>query len=122
PFPGSGLPLITQHIQKAPPSIQKEVPEAPDAFAELLLRLMAKAPRERGPSATWVAEQLEAIARLEERAPPRPWLTLPVRGALLVLLVGAIGAALLLRPSSPPPPPPPPSPPEVAIDEPAEGQ
>ncbi|MEV0419148.1 serine/threonine-protein kinase [Streptosporangium canum] len=48
PFgPETGLSIVRQHLESAPPSVQEFAPWVPDDIAELILRLLAKEPDDR---------------------------------------------------------------------------
>jgi serine/threonine protein kinase len=90
PFPQDDLfALMTALATQHPPHVQELAPDLPPALAELVMRLLAKNPAERLPSALAVAEALEALERGENPVlpkrpappPPRRW---PLRSLLLV--------------------------------------
>jgi len=66
PFPApqyqTPLQKMKAHAATVPPRLQQQRPEAPKALADLLGRLLAKAPAQRPANATEVAEALEPFA------------------------------------------------------------
>ena len=62
PFPGSNaVQVLLGHIRKPPPDPREREPRAPDALADLCMRLLAKSPAERPVSARAVALELSAL-------------------------------------------------------------
>jgi WD40 repeat protein/predicted Ser/Thr protein kinase len=105
PFPGDdAVATLVAVVTENPPHPAAVNPELPPALAALIMRLLAKEPRDRPPSARAVAEALGAMAAdptLPLRAVTRParaggcgrWLLLA--GAAIVLLGGVVLAAAL---------------------------
>jgi hypothetical protein len=98
PFPGSGamavLWALTQEQPKSPRELNAEVPPA---LSDLTMRLLAKDPQDRPPTARAVVEAIAAI----ERAQAQQALTAPARRrrqplalAAAVLVLGAAGSLL----------------------------
>jgi hypothetical protein len=114
PFDGTGLQLLREHVEAAPPPLRRLVPEAPAALEALVLSLLEKSPARRPASADEVAERLEAIAQsdLPARAVSRGAIALV---ALASAAVGATVGVVCVKSSSRPAPAPPvvapPSPP-----------
>jgi class 3 adenylate cyclase len=67
PFPGDdAVAIVGQHLNAVPVAPSRHNPEVPRALDELVLRLLAKAPDDRPPSAA------EALAEIEELASRTP--------------------------------------------------
>ncbi len=114
PFEGQGMELVTKHLTEVPAALSSLVPGVPRELDALVLRLLAKQPAERGGSASEVARELDAIAKMT--APARRAGALVAGGFLLVAALG--GSAFYLAPKKEaPPPPPPPAPPPVTTPE-----
>lgn len=103
PFPGRNVleVLRSQAVDEPTPPRQLN-PDVPPALAGLTLRLLAKDPRDRPPSADAVAEELAALERAgagEPQARParRRRRPLAFAAGLLVITLGAAG--VLLGPS-----------------------
>ncbi len=112
PFAGTGYGLVAKHLRETPASLApKGVPKELDA---LVLRLLAKRPDDRPPTATAVAEELEGLLGGKEPAPRSTrgrWIAIPF------VLAGTLAAGVFFetrrgpessapRPTTPPPPPP----------------
>ena len=68
PFTGpSSMAIITKHLFEKPPSPRAAVPELTEGFASVVLKMLAKQPRQRYQSP---AELLEDITRLLNGRPP----------------------------------------------------
>ncbi len=119
PFQGSDAmaTLIAAAVDPPAPPLERN-PELPPALSELILRLLAKDPAQRPPSADAVAAELEAIEsqkRARGGAPRDPgdrvrrrWLSSMTAAAALLLVPGPLG------PARPGPAPPLPAPPRAA--------
>ncbi len=73
PFSGSFTALVTQHLWQSPPPLQGRAPAITAEIEQVVLRAMAKDPRQRFPSVVAFAEALEqasgyASSRAELRA------------------------------------------------------
>jgi hypothetical protein len=93
PFAGkdrlSTLLAVVRHHPRPPRPAR---PEAPPELSHLIMRLLAKDPTRRPPSALEVVAALEEIERATPRPPRRrPWL--PAAVATAALLLAALGAA-----------------------------
>jgi hypothetical protein len=99
PFSGSGMALVTKHLREVPASPRESAPDMPVELERLILRLLAKDPRERGPGASEVARELDAIARGGERHGSAK----VVAGALAALLMAGVlaGVKLVAGPGKP---------------------
>jgi len=104
--PFTGRDVINVLIEVAtvePPSPRTLNPQLPVAFSDLIVKLLAKRPEDRPPSARSVVDSLEAI---ERRRQPRPglirWLAAT---AALVLIAASVTAWLLPSHEKPVPPP-----------------
>jgi predicted ATPase/DNA-binding CsgD family transcriptional regulator/tRNA A-37 threonylcarbamoyl transferase component Bud32 len=74
PFSGSFTALVTQHLWQSPPPLQGRAPEITAEIEQVVLRALAKDPKQRFPSVVAFAEALEqasghASSRAELRAP-----------------------------------------------------
>ncbi|HYF00704.1 MAG TPA: serine/threonine-protein kinase [Planctomycetota bacterium] len=132
PFTGAtALAVLNKHIHEAPVPPSTANPKVPSVLSDIVLKLMAKRPQDRYPSAGAAATALEnflAGKAVDARLPWRARLeAVPVRtrkiaaaaaGALGVLIVAGLVAALAGG-SKPPPPPPPPAPERTADAPPA---
>ena len=128
PFVTSGdswVPLMDAHRHQPPPPLRAHCPEAPAELANLVQRLLAKAPGDRPGSAREVAELLapftvghdlpallthDRTTKRVDRTPgtisaaPRGWRMKPLVGAaigLAVLFLGTLGALRFLAPPQP---------------------
>jgi serine/threonine-protein kinase len=73
PFPnGNKLEKLMYHQLNQPPPVQGLRPEAPEAVADIIDRLLAKNPEDRIQSAAELAALLEPLAKYPEGAPPVP--------------------------------------------------
>jgi hypothetical protein len=64
PFTGTTFAdLCASHLAATPPSVRSLAPDVPAAFDELVARLLAKKPADRGTSMASIGGELEAIAR-----------------------------------------------------------
>jgi serine/threonine protein kinase len=110
----SEVAVLNAHLHDPPPKLMKAAPELPAALDDVVARALSKSPLDRYPSAgEFVAAARSAVA---ERRVHRRRLALSVG---LLLLAGAVGAALALgisslvtdnpRPVAQAPPPPAPS-------------
>jgi WD40 repeat protein len=64
PFPADNLmALLTALATESPPAVGDLAPDVPPALAELVLRLLARDPADRPPSAQAVVEELRALER-----------------------------------------------------------
>jgi serine/threonine protein kinase len=71
PFQGAPGPMMYQHLQKPPPPPSSQNPALPAAIDAVLLRALAKQPRERFPSVAAFAEALaRAVTGQEAEAAP----------------------------------------------------
>ncbi|HZV02390.1 MAG TPA: protein kinase family protein, partial [Planctomycetota bacterium] len=116
PFAGTGYMLVARHLRDRPASlVPRGVPKDLDA---LVLRLLAKRPDDRPPTATAVAEELESL--LGEKPPSRsaraPWIAIPI--LLGAALVAGVFFGTHREPTEAPRPPTvtPPPPPRVFKD------
>jgi WD40 repeat protein len=104
--------LLMRVVLEHPPPPRQVNPALPPALADLIVKLLAKRPDERPPSAQVVAD---AFAAIEEARRPRPsrrrWLLL----AAAALLAGA-GLTVWLLPRERPEPLPPPEPGQVTFE------
>jgi formylglycine-generating enzyme required for sulfatase activity/tRNA A-37 threonylcarbamoyl transferase component Bud32 len=104
PFDGRGFELVKAHLLERPrPPRDVAQIELPEPFEALVLRLLEKDPAARGPGASEVAAELDAIAGGVPRAPARSRLWIAV---VVVVLVAIAGGSLALGRRSPPPEPP----------------
>ena len=128
PFTGAtALAVLNKHIHEAPAPPASVNPKVPTVLSDIVLKLMAKRPQDRFPSAGAAAKALENFlagkavdaslpwrARLEGLPPRTRKIAAAAAGALGVLLLAGLVAALAGGGKTPPPPPPPPPPPTAA--------
>jgi predicted ATPase len=113
PFHGSFPEIASQHLSVSPPPLREKTPKIPQAVEQVILRVLAKDPKERFVSVQDFALTLEEVSKGESS-----WRTLPMLAshpveaelasksnvpAPLTLLIGreqevAEACALLLRP------------------------
>ena len=100
PFQGANAVATLVAVAAQDPRPPRELrPDLPPALAELVLRLLAKKPEARFPSALAVVQAIQAVEQSPLRRRParsRPWLRI-VLAAAVVLLLRALGVACLLR-------------------------
>jgi eukaryotic-like serine/threonine-protein kinase len=75
PFRGATLRVLAAHLTEAPPPLARVRPDVPAPLAELVARLLEKAPADRPQAAREVLRALESIAtprRASGRAPRPP--------------------------------------------------
>lgn len=85
PFDGSTIQVIQAHVNEAPQDIRERRADCPDALAEVVMRMLAKAPGDRWPTLD------DAIDALGGRAPRR---TDPVRAVMARLSAWTHGVKL----------------------------
>jgi eukaryotic-like serine/threonine-protein kinase len=107
PFHGEQVRVLFAQVEDAPPALSSLAPGIPPELERVVLRLLAKAPAQRYPSAESVRQELKAFlsrkapARKEAAAPPgAPEARKPVKGlwpvALGALALAAAGGAVAL--------------------------
>src|SRR5579859_1648765 len=69
PFNGTAIEIAMQHAQAQPPSLREQVPALTPAVEQVVLRALAKDPKDRFAS---VREFAEALAVAVEQSKPRP--------------------------------------------------
>jgi serine/threonine protein kinase len=69
PFNGTAIEIAMQHSQAQPPPLREQVPSLAPAVEQVVLRALAKDPKDRFAS---VREFSEALAAAVERSKPRP--------------------------------------------------
>jgi serine/threonine protein kinase len=69
PFNGTAIEIAMQHAQAQPPSLREHVPTLTPAIEEVVLKALAKDPKDRFTS---VREFAEALAGAVEQSKPRP--------------------------------------------------
>jgi serine/threonine protein kinase len=69
PFSGTAIEIAMQHSQAQPPSLREQVPSLSPAVEQVVLRALAKDPKDRFAS---VREFAEALATAVEQSKPRP--------------------------------------------------
>ncbi|HEU0000545.1 MAG TPA: serine/threonine-protein kinase [Ktedonobacteraceae bacterium] len=69
PFNGTYLELVAQHTQAPPPPLRNKVPTLAPAIEQVVLKALAKDPKDRFAS---VREFAEALAEVVKQAKPRP--------------------------------------------------
>ncbi len=122
PFTGAtALAVLNKHIHEPPVPPAAENPKVPRTLSDIVLKAMAKDPKDRYPSAAAAAEDLDRFLAGRPVAVKLPWRSrLPALTPRRKLALGGAGAGLLLllilavASSGDPPPPPPPPPPEAA--------
>jgi serine/threonine-protein kinase len=62
PFEGEFAAVLARHASETPPDVRTLAPDVPQALAELVASLLAKAPEDRPRDAALVARDLEAFA------------------------------------------------------------
>src|SRR5438067_1352934 len=90
PFEGSVSELMAQHLSMPPPSLRERVPAIPLEVEQVVLRALAKDPKERFASVKDFASALEQARRL-----PRSSAALLI-GLVLVIIAGGILGSLSL--------------------------
>jgi hypothetical protein len=71
PFEAANLPaLLAKHVSEAPPALLAVRPEAPARLAEIVDRLLRKAPAERFASGEELSTAVDAVRGRDMRAPP----------------------------------------------------
>ncbi|MEK9507142.1 protein kinase [Gemmatimonadota bacterium Y43] len=85
PFDGSTIQVIQAHVNEAPQDIRERRADCPDALADVVMRMLAKAPGDRWPTLD------DAIDALGGRAPRR---TDPVRAVMARLSAWTHGVQL----------------------------
>ncbi|MHC4598952.1 MAG: protein kinase domain-containing protein, partial [Planctomycetota bacterium] len=96
----SPVGVIVKHLKDAPPDIRKVAPDIPPVVATLILRMMAKRPRDRYKDCREVCKALHAILHpgapappvVEERSQPL-WKPVAIAAAILCLLGAGLAAA-----------------------------
>ena len=99
PFTGTPREVLAAHISTDPEALEGVAPSAPPALARLVMRLLAKDPARRPPSADEALAELEALATpdtvtVDTRRPGRRGRRLVIAGALaaaLVVIAGYVG-------------------------------
>ncbi|MFE9424185.1 serine/threonine-protein kinase [Kitasatospora sp. NPDC006697] len=74
PFPGSGWPVLAQHLHQAPAPVRSHRPEVPTELEHLVAQLLHKDPQHRPADAADVARRLRTAAVRASTAP----VTVPV--------------------------------------------
>jgi hypothetical protein len=80
PFAGGPWEVMRQHLEAAPDPPGRRTPGVPEELEELILRLLAKEPRQRPPYAAEVADRIAALLPGDPEAPgaePRFYLYRP---------------------------------------------
>jgi len=84
PYSGSSaFAVMMKHVQEPIPDPRARNPGLPEPVVELLVRLLAKAPRDRPQTAAELARCLEELARANEAAPDRATPASAPRGAII---------------------------------------
>jgi serine/threonine protein kinase len=103
PFPGGNwTEKLLRHRLDDPPSVRDLRPEVPAAVADIVSRLMARAPEDRYPSAAAVAETLAGL----DRAVPPCGRRTPLAAVMTAAILTGLLAAWCVRWVANPPPPP----------------
>lgn len=68
----TGLSIVSQHLESAPPSVQEFAPWVPDDIADLILRLLAKEPSDRPPNVQAVLKVLKPYLPVPGAPAPAP--------------------------------------------------
>src|SRR5262249_3731708 len=92
PFRGTGYDVLRRHLQEAPPDVRGAAPDVPERFAGLVLRCLAKDPKERG-TPEEIAAALDAVAGVEVKSAGAASAS-PAR-VLAPLVLVALGALLV---------------------------
>ncbi len=117
PFPGDDpFSVALQHIQTPPPPLRAKAPGVPPAVEEVVLKALAKEPKERFPSAQAFAAALEEAQRA---TPPGVSVRFASSRPLSTPRLPAIPAQEAAPTNSPAAPPPSPAPPPAPDTPPA---